>query len=257
MYFMAKTPEEIVIMREAGKRLARILGAVVAAALPGVSARELDQLAERLIRAGGDRPAFLGYTPAGSNRPYPATLCVSINDEVVHGIPNEREKILRGGDVVGFDLGLEHRGLFADMALTIGIGEIDESARRLIEATRKALVAGIAAARAGAHVGDIGYAIEHSVRGTGFGLVTVLGGHSIGRSLHEFPFIPNKAARGSGEALKSGMTICIEPMLNEGTAEVKLEGDGYTYRTRDGRRSAHFEHTILVTNSKLEILTRV
>ncbi|MDP3735512.1 MAG: type I methionyl aminopeptidase [bacterium] len=252
---LIKTPEEIALMRAAGKRLAFVLHEVTTAALPGVSARELDSSAERLIRAGGDRPAFLDYTPGGARRPYPATLCVSVNDEVVHGIPNEREKILREGDIVGFDLGLEHGGFFADMAVTIGVGGIDEPGRRLIEATRGALDAGIAVARAGSHIGDIGFAVARFVRKGGFGLVTELGGHSIGRSLHELPFVPNSATRGSGALLASGMTICIEPMLCEGSGAVRLDSDGYTFRTRDGRRSAHFEHTILITDGGAEILT--
>ena len=242
-------------MREGGKHLARVLDKVVAAARPGVSVHELDALAERLIRAEGNRPAFLDYTPAGARRPYPATLCVSVNDEVVHGIPNEREKILHDGDIVGLDLGLEHKGFFADMAVTIGVGKIDEVGQRLIDATREALDTGIAAARAGAHIGDIGYAIAQVVRKSGFGIVTELGGHSIGRALHEFPFVPNNATRGSGAALRSGMTLCIEPMLTEGGAALRLDPDGYTYRTRDGRRSAHFEHTILVTDAEAEVLT--
>ncbi len=242
-------------MREAGGRLARILGDVISAARPGVSARELDSFAERLIREGGDRSAFFGYTPAGGKRPYPATLCVSVNDEVVHGIPNEREKILRDGDIVGLDLGLEHRGFFADMAVTIGIGTVDEPGRRLIDATREALDAGIVAARAGSHIGDIGHAIARFVRKGGFGLVTELGGHSIGRTLHELPFVPNSSTRKSGALMRSGMTLCIEPMLCEGSGAVRLDSDGYTFRTKDGRRSAHFEHTILITEGEAEILT--
>ncbi len=143
------------------------------------------------------------------------------------------------------------------MAVTVGIGDIDASAKRLIDVTRGALERGIAAARAGAHIGDIGLAIARFVEKTGFGLVEALGGHSIGRALHEHPFVPNRATRGSGKALERGMTLCIEPILNEGVAEVVLDPDGYTYRTRDGRRSAHFEHTILITDTEAEVLTQV
>ena len=207
------------------------------------------------IRAGGDRPAFLGYTPRGAERPFPAALCVSINDEIVHGIPNEREKIFREGDMVGYDLGLVHRGMYSDMAISVGVGEMDGSAERLIEATRAALISGISAARAGARVGDIGYAIEESVRGSGFSLVEELGGHGVGRSLHEEPFISNIGKRGAGVELKSGMVFAIEPMINEGSGHIILDDDGYTYRTKDGKRSAHFEHTILVREGEPEILT--
>lgn len=250
-----KTGEEISILREGGKRLAEILRRIAAAVRPGVSSGELEDLARALIKEKGDIPAFLGYSPSGAKRPYPAALCVSVNDEVVHGIPNEKEKILREGDIVTLDAGLNHGGLFTDSAITIGVGMIDEKAKQLIEVTERALMAGIKAVRAGATTGDIGHAVEAFVKPYGFGIVRELAGHGVGYAVHEEPFVPNFGAKGAGAMLKAGMVIAIEPMLNEGKAGVVLDADGYTYRTRDGSRSAHFEHTVAVTNRGADILT--
>lgn len=253
---LIKTPQEIKILREGGRRLAHVLARVAEAAKrPGTSSRELDELAEKLIRQGGDEPAFLGYTPHGAVRPFPATLCVSVNDEIVHGIPNEREKILQEGDIVGLDLGLKHEGLFVDSAVTVGVGAIDEPAERLVITTSEALSIGIAACKIGACLNDIGCAIEKFVKPYKYGIVRDLGGHGVGHAVHEKPYIQNYCMKGKSPELKEGMVLALEPMLNEGTYEVVLGEDGYTYHTADGSRSAHFEHTIVLTPAGPEILT--
>jgi len=253
-----KTPQEIEILRECGRRLATVLYKVRDMVAPGVSTKDLDIYAERLIREMGDEPAFLGYKPEGADIPFPATLCVSVNDEVVHGIPSAK-RILKEGDIVSIDLGVKHRGLFTDMALTVPVGEISAGNQKLLKTTEQALEVGIDAAIGGNKVGDIGYAIEHFVRSrkNKYGIVEVLAGHGVGRKIHEDPYIPNFGKKGTGAKLVPGMVIAIEPMLNNGTKDVKLHTDGYTFHTRDGKRSAHFEHTILITESEPEILTRV
>lgn len=250
-----KTENDIALLREGGKRLARVLRALASEVKPGIRAADLDALAERLVRDGGDKPAFLHYQPEGAPRPYPASLCVSVNDEVVHGIPNEKEKVLREGDIVSLDMGLVHQGRFVDAAVTIGVGAIDKKAGRLLSVTREALLIGIDAARGGGHIGDIGHAIETFIKPIGFGIVRALAGHGVGFAVHEDPYVPNYGHAGKGELLKPGMVIAIEPMINEGTAKVVLDSDGWTFRTADGSRSAHFEHTVLITEGEAEILT--
>ncbi len=242
-------------LRESGRRLARIRDYVAGLVVPGVSTKTLDEEAERLIREGGDVPAFLNYTPGGSTRPYPATLCVSVNDEVVHGVPNEKPYILNEGDIVGLDIGLVHRSIITDTAITVPVGRVDTNGAKLIDATKKALYAGIKAAQLGNHVGDIGAAIEESVSGR-YGIVQELGGHGVGQDVHEDPFIPNFGVAGTGTELVAGMVLALEPMLNEGSGDVELAPDGYTFKTVDGKRSAHFEHTILVTDGGPEIITK-
>ncbi|MEK7569531.1 MAG: type I methionyl aminopeptidase [Patescibacteria group bacterium] len=251
---IAKTKEEIEILREGGKRLGEILQKVGKLVAPGISTKKLDEYAEKLIQEGGDTPAFLNYQPEGAKYPYPASLCVSINDEVVHGIPTA-EKILKDGDIVAIDLGLKHRGLFTDAAISVPVGKIDPESKKLLETTRKALAKGISAARAGNYVGDISYAIESAIRPHGYGIVEILAGHGVGRAIHEDPYVPNFGRPGTGAKLVPGMVIAIEPMVNLGTKNVKLDPDGYTYRTRDGSPSVHFEHTVLITNKGAEILT--
>ena len=252
-----KTKSEIEKLREGGRRLARILDEVAQAVRPGVSAAGLDALAERLTKEGGDTPAFLKYKPDGAKRPYPASLCVSVNDEVVHGIPNEREKILKEGDIVSLDMGLIHQGLITDMAVTVPVGSVDASAQKLLEVTKEALAAGIKAASAGATVGDIGFAISAVIRPHRFGIVEELAGHGVGYKVHEDPYVPNYGKRGEGAKLKAGMVLAIEPMVNEGGKAIVLLPDGYTYRTADGKRSAHFEKTIVITDGEAEILTAI
>ena len=253
---IVRTEEERKILREGGRRLARVLDEVANAVKPGISTKELDVLAYKLIREGGDSPAFLNYQPEGAKFPYPASLCVSVNDEVVHGIPSP-ERILKEGDTVSLDLGLKHRNLFTDMAITVPVGNVDAEARRLLKATREALEKGISAARIGNRVGDVSYAIESFVRPHGYGIVEVLSGHGVGRKIHEDPYVPNFGKPGTGPKLEVRMVIAIEPMINLGTKNVILEKDGYTFRTADGKKSAHFEHTILITESGPEILTKI
>mgnify|MGYP001572949005 FL=1 len=240
---------------EAGKRLAVVLEALRAKVAPGVAAQVLDDVAERLIRDGGDEPCFLGYTPEGARRPYPATLCVSINDEVVHGIPNESVKILQEGDIVGLDLGLAHKGVIVDAAITVPVGEVSEEVKKLLAATERALAAGIAQAIPGNHMGDISHAIQKEIEGAGFRVVKELGGHGVGDLVHEEPFIPNFGRAGEGELLSEGMVLALEPISTAGKAAVILAPDGYTYRTKDGSRSAHFEHTILIEKGGARIIT--
>ncbi|OGI93655.1 type I methionyl aminopeptidase [Candidatus Nomurabacteria bacterium RIFCSPLOWO2_01_FULL_40_18] len=255
-----KTPEEIEILREGGKRLATVLYKVKDMVKPGVSTKELDLYAEKLIREMGDTPAFLNYRPTGAKTSFPASLCISVNDEVVHGIPNKK-RILKEGDIVSLDLGLKHKNLFTDMALTVLVavpsGKVNASYKKLLEVTEQALQVGINAARAGGTVGDIGYAVESFVHGKDkkYGIVEVLSGHGVGRAIHEDPYIPNFGKAGKGEKLVPGMVIALEPMINLGTKNVTIDDDGYTFRTADGKPSAHFEHTILIIEGEAEILT--
>jgi len=251
---LIKNIEEIAIIREGGKRLGRVLSSVRDRVMPGVTTRELDQLAEKLIREMGDEPAFLNYKPEGARTAYPGTLCVSVNDEVVHGIAGDR--VLLDGDIICIDLGAKHNGLFTDSALTVPVGNIDDVAKKLIAATEEALIAGIEVSRSGNTLGDIGYAIEKCVKNCGFVVVEELGGHGVGYSQHEDPHIANYGERGQGMRLKPGMVIALEPIVNEGTRYIRLMPDGYTYVTKDHKRSAHFEHTILITEGAPEVLTK-
>jgi len=243
-------------MREGGKRLARVLHKVKEKIVPDVSTKDLDIYTEKLIREMGDSPAFLNYRPDGANASFPASLCVSVNDEVVHGIPN-KHRILKEGDIVSIDLGIKHRGLFTDMALTVPVGAVSAGNLKLIQITKQALQVGIDAARAGNTVGDISNSIENFVRPHGYGIVEVLSGHGVGRAIHEDPYIPNFGKKGTGAKLLPGMVIALEPMLNLGTKNVTLDDEGYTFRTADGKNSAHFEHTILITENEAEILTKM
>lgn len=251
-----KTYKEIEILREGGKRLAAILKLVAAEVKPGVSTKYLNDKAEELIKAGGDKSSFLGYQPKTASRPYPASLCVSINDEVVHGIPNETDKILKEGDVVSLDLGLIHKNLFTDHAVTVGVGKISKEAQTLIDSAEKSLHAGIKAAKAGKKTGDIGYAIEQAIKKHNFGIVEELAGHGVGYSVHEDPYVPNIGIKGEGVLLKPGMVLAVEPMITLGGPDVTLDKDGYTFRTADGSLAAHFEHTIVLTEKGAEILTK-
>lgn len=250
-----KTKEEITILREGGKRHALILAEIAKMVRPGVTTKELNDKAHELVLAGGDKPAFLNYKPHGAKRPYPASICVSVNDEVVHGIPNENDRMLKEGDIVSLDLGLIHKGLITDSAITVPVGKISPELTQLLETTKKALMAGIKKIKAGKRVGDIGNAIEREAVHFGYGVVRELAGHGVGYEVHEDPYVPNYGDVGKGEVLQAGMVIAIEPMFNLGTDEVKLDKDGYTYRTKDGKPSAHFEHTVVVTKSGAEILT--
>lgn len=250
-----KTKEDIAILREGGKRHAFILNEIAKKVIPGVKTKDLNDYALELIRQGGDTPAFLNYKPKGVKRPYPAALCVSVNDEVVHGIPNEEEKVLKEGDIVSLDLGLNHRGLITDAAITVPVGKISPELDKLLSDTKTALLAGIKQAKGGNRIGDIGSAIERIAMSNGYGLIEELCGHGVGYSVHEDPFVPNYGESGKGMVLSPCLVIAIEPMFNMGTKEIFLDKDGYTYKTADGMPSAHFEHTILITKGDAEILT--
>lgn len=249
-----KTKEEIEDLRISGKRLAFVLQEVKKAIKPGVATLELDTLAEKLIRDGGDTPPFKNYTPHGARAPFPATLCVSLNDEIVHGIPSQ-ERVLKGGDIVSIDLGVSHNGMITDAALTVAVGEVSPEVERLIADTERSLYEGIKAAKVGGRIGDISSAIERiGVKG-GYGIVRELGGHGVGHAVHEEPYVPNYGSKGTGPLLKPGMVLAIEPMFMLGGENIRLMPDGYTIVTHDGSLSAHFEHTIVITEEGVEIVT--
>lgn len=249
-----RTEQERADLIEAGRRLGVILDELAAAVAPGVTTAELNQLAETRIREGGDTPCFKGYKPEGASYPFPAALCISVNDEVVHGIPSSRK--LKEGDIVSLDLGLTHNGIIVDSALTVAVGKTDKQSYALIEATDRALEDAIAAARPGARVGDISYATEQSFKGSGFGVVKALGGHGVGRAVHEEPFIGNAGVPGTGEEIVSGMVLALEPIANAGKGHVVILEDDYTFATADHSKSAHFEHTILVEEEETLVVTR-
>lgn len=255
---MVKTDEEVEILREGGKRLAYVVAEVAKRVKPGVTTLELNDLAEKLIREKGDTPSFLGYTPSGAKRPFPAAICISINEEIVHGVANEDPRTIQEGDIVSLDCGVTHKGLITDHAISIIAGDIkDAETIALLQATKDAMMAGINAAKGGARVGDISAAIEKAGVDRGYGIVYELGGHGVGHHVHEEPYIPNVGDAGTGEELLPNMVLAIEPMFTEGTPRVKLMPDGYTFVTKDGSRAAHFEHTILITKGKPEILTLI
>ena len=244
-----KGEDEIGRMRRAGQIVALTLDRLSTAARPGVTTGELDRMAEVTIRSFGAAPTFYGLYG------YPAHICVSIGDEVVHGIPGIRT--LEAGEIVSFDVGATVEGMIADGAVTVGVGPISPAAMRLLRVTREALCRGIEQARPGQRVADISAAIQRHVEAHGYGVVRKLVGHGVGREMHEPPQVPNFVDRGLGDSpeLAPGMTLAIEPMVNEGTWEVVQDRDGWTYRTRDGSLSAHFEHTVAVTAEGCEILT--
>lgn len=240
---------EIEKIRAAAELVATTLRELEGAVRPGVTTAELDGLAERFIRGYGGRPAFLGY------RGFPASICPSVNEEVVHGIPGPR--VLREGDIVGIDVGVELDGFYGDAARTFAVGTVSDEARRLMEVTRDALTEGIAQARPGNRVGDISNAVQRHVESHGYSVVRALVGHGIGRDMHEEPAVPNFGAPGRGLRLWSGLVLAIEPMVNAGGHEVVTRPDGWTVATKDGSLSAHFEHTVVVGPDGPEILSVV
>lgn len=244
-----KTPGEIAIMREGGKRLARILQILTSAVKPGVKQKELNKLAEDLAKKFGGKPSFLNY------KNYPASLCVSVNNEVVHGLPTNRK--FREGDIVGLDFGFWYKGLCTDMAITCGVGKIFHQTKKLILVTKKALKIGEDQVKPGNYIGDISQAVQNYVESQGFFVVRDLVGHGVGKKVHEDPKIPNFGKKGEGVKIKEGMTLALEPMVNAGTYKVKLLPDGWTFVTADSKLSAHFEHTVAVTDNGCEILTRL
>ncbi len=247
MPIILKSTDEIAIMREAGRIVAETLQLLVDRLRPGLIEKELDEVVRREFQKRGVTPTFLGY------HGYPATVCVSINDEIVHGIPGDRE--IRDGDIVSIDLGCTHKGFVADSAVTAGVGNVSPEGQRLIEATRESLWRGIAAARAGARIGEIGHAIQTYVEPQGFSVVREYVGHGVGRQMHEDPQVPNYGSPTSGPLLRAGMVIAIEPMVNAGDWRTKRDADNWTVRTLDGSLSAHFEHTLAVTEGDPEVLT--
>ncbi len=252
-----KTEEEIQTMREGGRKHAQILKEVAKKVKPGVKTDELNDYAEKLIDEALCSASFFGYQPKDAKRPYPASLCVSVNEEIVHGIPNEGGKILFEGDIVTLDLGLTYNNLITDAAITLPVGKVSEKAQILIRATKEALDKGISAMRIRGHIGDIGAAIMEVAVKYDLGIIEGLSGHGVGYSVHEEPFVPNKAERGAGPEIRSGMVLAIEPMFSLGSRAIKRLSDGYTYVTKDKSLSAHFEHSVAVTKSGIEILTKL
>ena len=242
-----KSPEQIEAMRRAGRLVGHTLSRLVEAVRPGVTLTELDTLAERVIRDGGGIPSFLGY------HGFPATLCLSPNDWIVHGIPNGY--VLKEGDILSIDCGAIVDGWHGDAAVTVPVGQVDDAARRLIETTERAMWAGIAQVRAGNRLSDIGHAVEKVAAAPGYGVVREYVGHGIGTRMHEEPQVPNYGRPGRGLRLQTGLVLAIEPMVNEGGPETRVLDDGWTVVTRDGSRSAHFEHTVAITPTGPEVLT--
>jgi methionyl aminopeptidase len=251
-----KSTAEIDTMRAAGQVVARVLAATAAAARAGVRLRDLDEQAESMTAELGAKPSFIGYHPQWAPTPYPGVLCLSVNDAIVHGIPDRT--VLRDGDILSIDFGAYVDGLHGDAAVTIAIGAIDAEGQRLIDTTAAALAAGIAAAQPGARIGDISAAVEAVARAGRYGLPAGLGGHGIGTAMHEDPHIPNTGRAGRGLPLRAGLVIAIEPMLIEGGHDRgRTRPDGWTVATTDGSRAAHFEHTIAILDDGPEILTQL
>lgn len=251
---MIKTRDEIAKMRAASRIVAEILQELKGLVQPGVTTGEIDRVAEELIRQYGAEPAFKGYRVAGHT--FPRCICISINDEIVHGIPSDR-RVLQDGDIVGLDFGVRYGGFYGDSAITMPVGTASADDERLIRATRESLQKGIDQARPGNRMGDVSAAIQKHAEGAGFAVVREFVGHGIGRRLHEEPQVPNYGSPGRGVRLRPGMVLAIEPMLNAGRAGVRIKADGWTAVTEDGARSAHFEHSVAVTETGPEVLSQV
>ena len=246
---LIKTNDEIKIMREGGKVLAGVMKEIIQAVKPGVTTWELNELAEELTERAGAEPSFKGF------KDYPCALCTSINDVVVHGMPKDNE-IIENGDIVGLDLGLKYKGLYTDMALTLGVGKISKVGRRLIKVCRKALEVALGEIKPGNYIGDIGAGVQKYVEAQGFSVVRSLTGHGVGRAVHEPPKIPNFGMPGTGEEILEGMCLAIEPMICEKGHSVKTDKDGWGVRTFDSGLAAHFELTVVVVRRGCEILTK-
>lgn len=243
-----KSPEQIELMRENNLLVSRTLAEVGRHIKAGVSTKQLDRVAEDFIRAHGAEPAFLGY------HGFPATLCVSVNEQVVHGIPSDG-CILKDGDIVSVDCGTKLKGFIGDSAYTFAVGAIDPRVQKLLDVTKESLNRGAAQARVGNRVGDISFAVQSYSESFGYGVVRELEGHGCGQNMHEAPGVPNFGARGRGPLLKEGMVICIEPMINMGGRAVVFENDGWTVRTKDRKPSAHFEYAVAIRRDGPDILT--
>lgn len=246
---LLKSPQELAKMEVANRIVAEILEGIKERVAPGVETRELDELAEGMCRQRGVEPAFKGY------RGYPRCVCISVNEEIVHGIPGPRR--FKTGDLVSLDFGVKYQGYYGDAALTVAVGEVGPRARQLMEVTERSLYAGIGQAKVGKRLSDISYAVQTVVEEAGFGVIREFVGHGIGRSLHEDPQIPNFGLPGRGPVLQAGMTLAIEPMTSMGAWQVKILKDGWTAVTQDGSLAAHFEHTVAVTENGPWILSRL
>jgi methionyl aminopeptidase len=244
-----KSLQEIAKMEVANRIVAEILEGVKEKVQPGIETRELDEAAQEMCRRHKVEPAFKGY------RGYPRSICVSVNEEVVHGIPGPRK--LKAGDLVSLDFGVKYDGYYGDAAITVPVGEVDPRAQALMAATEKSLYAGIAMVKAGNHLSDISHAVQTVVEGAGFAVIREFVGHGIGRSLHEDPQIPNFGPPGRGRILEVGMTLAIEPMTSMGSWQVRILKDGWTAVTQDGSRAAHFEHSVALTENGVLILSRL
>ncbi len=252
-----KTPEEIEVLKEAGSYLAKILQELAKLAVPGNTTLDIDDRAMELCEDLGVEPVLLGYHPSFAEYPYPAAVCVSVNECVQHGIPSEKV-VLKEGDVVNIDMSIGYNGMIVDSGITVGVGEISTEAKRLLSTTKEALAHGIKLAKAGNHIGDISSAIQTFVEARGFSLVEVLCGHGVGYAVHEDPIIPNIGKPGTGPKIEVGHVYAIEPIVNAGKSDVYFddEGDGYSVYTKDGSISAHFEHTVAITEKGPVILTK-
>lgn len=250
-----KTPAEIAKMRVGGKKLAKVLNQVAQAVKPGVTTAELDQLAEKLIRQEGGRPSFKNYQGVDDRTPFPSALCASINNEIVHA-PAQPSRILKNGDIIGLDLGLQYDGYFTDMAVTVPVGKVSRAAQRLIKATKTALDLAIQEVKPGNTLGDIGAVIQAHAEKNNLAVVRDLTGHGVGQRVHEPPAVLNYGQPGKGIKLEPGMTLALEPMFNVGSPDIKVLEDSWTITTIDGQLSAHFEKTIAVTDDGCEILTK-
>lgn len=261
MPIIYKTPEQIAGLREAGRIVAETYEVLRPHVQPGVTTGELDRIAEEYIRSKGALPMYKGYGAVRDRAgrlvrpPFPATICVAINDVICHGIPSARQ-VLQEGDLIGIDIGAKYRGWIGDSCVTFGVGALDKQSQRLLDVTRRCLEIGIEHADAGHHIGDIGAAIQTYAEGEGFSVVRDLGGHGVGRDLWEDPFVPHYGVKGTGPLIKQGMVFTIEPMINMGVKETKTSReDGWTISTADGKRSAQFEHSLAITENGVEILT--
>ncbi len=249
MMTKVKTAEEIDAMREGGKMLATVLKLMNDRTGVGISSKDLAAIAAKELKVLGGEPAFLGY------QGFPDVICISLNEEVVHGIPNDVE--LTEGDLISFDFGVLYRGMITDSAITVTVGQVSGEAKKLVNTTKESMQAGINVVRNGIKTGDIGAVVGKKLSENGLGIVRDLVGHGVGHELHEDPNIPNYGRSGTGEVLRAGMTIAIEPMATLGDAAVKVTDDGWTVATSDRSLSAHFEHTILVTENNFEVLTKI
>jgi methionyl aminopeptidase len=254
---IARTESDKAKVRASGKILAEVLDAIAAATVPGVTSLELDTLAQKLIKEKGAKPVFLHYQPEGESRPYPAAICLSVNDMVVHGIPNEHPFTIKDGDIVSIDSGVVFDGVVTDATRTVIAGKADPKDRQFLAAAEEALEAGIAAAKAGNRVGDISAAIEAIARVYGYGVPVMFGGHGVGKKLHEEPFISNWGKSGTGPELEEGLVIAIEPIFTRGKPNIIFnEKDGYEAKTRDHSRAVQVEHTVIVGKDGGEVVTR-